>query len=57
MHQRRGFLAVPLTPVLLITLASSEATLPIAIMMGSGPQMVSRKERKQQRKEEADAAA
>lgn len=51
-----GFLAVPLTAVLQITLASSETTLPIAIMMGSGPQKTSRKERKQQRKD-AEAAA
>lgn len=47
-----GFLAVPLTAVLQITLASSETTLPIAIMMGSGPQKISRKERKQKRKED-----
>ena len=48
-----GFLAVPLTAVLQITLASSETTLPIAIMMGSGPTKTSRKQRKQLRKEAA----
>jgi AI-2 transport protein TqsA len=32
-----GFLAVPLTAALQITLASNEATRPIAIMLGSGP--------------------
>ncbi len=32
-----GFLAVPLTAALQITLASSDATRPIAVMLGSGP--------------------
>jgi len=32
-----GFLAVPLTAALQITLASSETTRPIAVMLGSGP--------------------
>ncbi|MDA1265138.1 MAG: AI-2E family transporter [Planctomycetota bacterium] len=49
-----GFLAVPLTAGMQICLASSEATLPVAIMLGSGPPRDKRKKRRRADGEEED---
>ncbi len=53
-----GFLAVPLTAALQITLASSEATRPIAVMLGGGPPRDRFKiQRRSKAKEEAEEGA